>query len=41
MACLRQFLRRIIFEGGELAYCEEESYIENWDFVGGMPFGGI
>ena len=28
-------------EGGDLAYSEEESCIENWDFVRGMTFGGI
>ena len=41
MACFRQFSRRIIVEGGELAYSEEESCIENWDFVWGMTSGGI
>ena len=41
MACFRKFSRRIIGEEGALAYCEEESCIENWDFVWGMTFGGI
>ena len=34
MACFRQFSRRIIVEGGELAYSEEESCIENWILYG-------